>query len=641
MHVERRLVVSPIGALPAPVQDAAVAGLGGQRLVLIGGLDAARRSTGAITLLSGGATKSGGVLPAVQHDAQAAALDGAVYLFGGGDAASYDHILRYEPARATVSKAGTLPQRSSDVAVTVLGGTAYVVGGYDGARALDTIVAWRPGAPARVVAHLPAGLRYAAVAAVGNRLVIAGGTTSSGTSDTISSFDPRTAAVEQIGRLPAPITHASAATVGGLVYVVGGRQSPSGSPTDAILSIDPASGVAHRAGRLPQPLSDAAVLAVDGRIIVAGGERASAPARAIVAVTVQQRRVEARVPATSRVAALDQSLVARGFGTTLAANPSSIPAYDAAARRNGLPGYLLIADRGNNRVLVVNPRDNVVWRYPTAADLAAGRRLRFNDDTFVAPGGQTLIANEEDNAAIVSIGIGDHRLRVLFGQPGVSGGGASHLNYPDDAYAFADGSFTVADAYNCRILFVSGGEIVRQYGRSGVCRHDPPGYLGAVNGDTPTPGGGVLVSEIPGHWVDSIAADGTLRYAVRAPASYPSDPQPLPHDHVLLADYASPGHVLVMDRFGHVLWRYGPASGAGRLDHPSLALELPNGDIAVNDDYRDRVVVINPLTARIVWQYGHTDKAGTASGYLNTPDGMDFIPAGRNGQLDWTAVVHP
>ena len=64
------------------------------------------------------------------------------------------------------------------------------------------------------------------------------------------------------------------------------------------------------------------------------------------------------------------------------------------------------------------------------------------------------------------------------------------------------------------------------------------------------------------------------------------------------------------------------------LNHPSLAFELPNGDIAVNDDYRDRVVIIDPATRQIVWQYGHTDVAGTAPGYLNTPDGMDFVPDG-------------
>jgi hypothetical protein len=77
------------------------------------------------------------------------------------------------------------------------------------------------------------------------------------------------------------------------------------------------------------------------------------------------------------------------------------------------------------------------------------------------------------------------------------------------------------------------------------------------------------------------------------------------------------------------------------LDHPSLAMALPNGDIAVNDDFRDRVVVIDPRTKRIVWQYGHTDVGGTAPGYLHIPDGMDFIPAAPDGSPDFAAVVHP
>jgi hypothetical protein len=96
-----------------------------------------------------------------------------------------------------------------------------------------------------------------------------------------------------------------------------------------------------------------------------------------------------------------------------------------------------------------------------------------------------------------------------------------------------------------------------------------------------------------------------------------------------------------MDRQGRVLWRFGRPSGRDRLDHPSLAMALPNGDVAVNDDYRNRVVVIDPRTNQIVWQYGHPDAPGTAPGFLNTPDGMDFIPASPNGGLDYAAVVHP
>ena len=636
--------VAQIGRLPAAVQDAAIAAAGRGSLLLLGGIGATGSSTSAVVEVTAAGTSSvRAQLPDVQHDAQAALLGGQVYVFGGGDIASYPHILRYDPARGAAANAGELPRAQSDVAVTTIGSTAYVVGGFDGVAPLDTIVAWRPRAAARYVARLPFAVRYAAVAAVGGRLIIAGGTGADGVSDAIWSYDPSDGAVVQVGVLPRALTHASAVTLGGRVYVIGGRLSVSGDQTAEIVEIDPASALATVVGSLPAPLSDAAVAVTDGRIVVAGGQASDgAPARTILSLTPIVRHLT--IPTASRAVAARralEALTARGFAQALRAHPSSIAPYEAAAGAPGLPGYLLIADRGNDRILVVNPQGKIVWRFPTPADVAAGRVLHFNDDTFVQPGGRSLIANEEDYGAVVSVGIKSHAITLLFGTPGVLGGGSTHLNYPDDAYALADGGFTVADAYNCRILFVRNHAIVRQYGSSGDCVHDPPARFGAVNGDTPTPDGGVLVSEIPGHWVDSIAADGRLSWSVQAPVSYPSDPQPLPGDRVLLADYSSPGHVVVMSRHGTVLWRYGPDAGQAELNHPSLALELPNGDIAVNDDYRDRVVVIDPHSGRIVWQYGHTDEGGTAPGYLHIPDGMDFIPAGPGGGIDWAAVVHP
>jgi hypothetical protein len=64
--------------------------------------------------------------------------------------------------------------------------------------------------------------------------------------------------------------------------------------------------------------------------------------------------------------------------------------------------------------------------------------------------------------------------------------------------------------------------------------------------------------------------------------------------------------------------------GEGMLDHPSLAEELPTGDVLLNDDWRNRVVVIDRATKKIVWQYGATDTAGHAPGYLFYPDGLDI-----------------
>jgi outer membrane protein assembly factor BamB len=204
-----------------------------------------------------------------------------------------------------------------------------------------------------------------------------------------------------------------------------------------------------------------------------------------------------------------------------------------------------------------------------------------------------------------------------------------------------DGTLTVADAYNCRILFIHAHQIVRQLGRTGVCVHDPPRTFGAMNGDTPLKDGGVLISEIQGSWIDDVSRSGRLRWAVRAPVSYPSDPQMLSGGRILLADYANPGAAVIMNRHGRVLWRYRPTSGWGALNHPSLAMMLPNGDIAINDDYRDRVVVVDPRKNAIVWQYGHADYPGPASGYLSTPDGLDFVPLGPGNTPLWSRVHHP
>jgi hypothetical protein len=306
-----------------------------------------------------------------------------------------------------------------------------------------------------------------------------------------------------------------------------------------------------------------------------------------------------------------------------------------------LPGALLIADRGNNRMLLVDAQKHVLWHFPNARDLAKGVHLNFDDDTFVEPGGTAIVSNEEEAHTIVSVNIKTHARTHLYGTPGVRGSGPDELNTPDDAYVLPNGTLTVADAYNCRVLFIRSHRIVRQIGTTGVCLHDPPTYLGAVNGDTPLPDGGVLVSEIQGSWIDDLSASGHLRWAVQAPVSYPSDPQMLANGTILLADYASPGAALIIDRHGKVLWRYGPATGFGALDHPSLAMQLPNGDIAINDDFRDRVVIVDPRKNAIVWEYGRPNAPGTGADRLKTPDGMDFVPLAAGNRPLWAEVHHP
>jgi hypothetical protein len=298
----------------------------------------------------------------------------------------------------------------------------------------------------------------------------------------------------------------------------------------------------------------------------------------------------------------------------------------AVTKRSPLPGYLLIADRDNNRLVVVSPTKRVVWSFPRRGDLRAARRFRGPDDAFLTPSGRAIITNEEfsDTIALVRLGRWP-RIAYEYGHTGVPGSGPGYLSHPDDAYALPNGLISVADIINCRILFLTRNHrIVRSIGQAGNCTHDPPASLSQPNGDTPTADGGVLVTEI-GGWVDRFDRHGRLVWSLRAPTSYPSDAQPLPGGNVLLTAYDTPGHIYVVTPHGHVVWSYGPTSGPAALDRPSLALPIGHGLIAATDDYRHRVVVINRHTKRIVWQYGHLDHPGSAPGYLNKPDGLDLI----------------
>jgi hypothetical protein len=393
------------------------------------------------------------------------------------------------------------------------------------------------------------------------------------------------------------------------MYVIGGI-GRSGAAVDSVLAVT-ADGKVHRAATLPTRLSDAGVASLPGRIVVIGGTSGAGPTRTVLQISMGPRAAKAQAKPD-------------------AARPSMFS--------GPLPGDLLIADRGNDRILLVNPRHKLLWHYPSRR---RQRRLFFDDDTFFVPGGGAIISNQEENHQIVMISYPRGRLVWSYGHAGVRGSGPGYLNTPDDAYKLSNGMVIVADAYNCRVLEIRGHRIVRSIGRAGHCVHDPPRYLGAVNGDTPLPDGHILVSEINGSYLDEFTLSGQLVRVYQAPVSYPSDPQLTLKGNILLADYASPGGLVILDRrSGRVRWQYRVRSGAGMLDHPSLAAMLPNGMIAVNDDYNHRVVIIDPRTKRIVWQYGHRGASGTAHGYLNTPDGFDFVPVTAAGKPDPAAIRH-
>jgi outer membrane protein assembly factor BamB len=293
---------------------------------------------------------------------------------------------------------------------------------------------------------------------------------------------------------------------------------------------------------------------------------------------------------------------------------------------SALPGDVLIADRSNSRLLVVDPRGRIVWRFPQPGRAS----LPLPDDAFFSPDGRQIVVTEEDVDAVSVVDVAARRIVWRYGAIGAPGSAAGRLAHPDDAMLLPNGSIVAADIENCRLVLLRppARHTIRTTGSPAEgCFHSPPRAWGSPNGAFPLERGGTLVTEINGDWVDALSGRGRLLWSTHPPGVYyPSDSNEVRPGLYVTVGWQSPGILETFDRQGRLHWRYRPRAGEPPLDHPSLALPLPNGDFLVNDDFNDRVIVVDPRTNRVVWQYGHTGVAGSAPGYLSRPDGVDLAP---------------
>ena len=548
------------------------------------------------------------------HFAAPTTVGGKVLVFGGGTETSTDQVQSLPSAlspgaEATATVVGHLPAVRSDLSAVTIDGKAYVLGGYDGTTPDPAVLSTSDGSSFSHVADLEVPARYMATAALDGRIYAFGGETASGSpTDAIQEIDPAQGTARQVGRLPHPVSHAAAVVLDSSIYVLGGEEA--GGATARSWRFDPATGKVFPAPSLPQPTAGGAVAGFGHSAYLVGGTGANGEALSSVVALVMR-------PSPKPASAGEAGASKPEDGTS--ASPAEPP----------FKGRLMIADRGNNRIIVVNNRKQVLWRYPSKAHPAPPGGFYFPDDAFFTHGGTQIISNEEENERIVQLSFPAGKVLWEYGHPGQTGSEPGYLHEPDDAYLLRNGNVSVADAQNCRILIISPQKkVLREFGDPAECTHDPPRRLGSPNGDTPLENGDILVSEVNGSYIDEITRTGKLVWSLQLPISYPSDPQQLGSDKYLVVDYADPGGIYEFTRAGKILWSYHPESGEGALNHPSLAERLPSGDIAVNDDYRHRVVIIDPKTTKIVWQYGTTGHPGTGPDHLHTPDGFDLLEAG-------------
>ncbi len=171
---------------------------------------------------------------------------------------------------------------------------------------------------------------------------------------------------------------------------------------------------------------------------------------------------------------------------------------------------------------------------------------------------------QEDDQVISVISLATRTITYRYGVPGTPGAGPDHLFNPDDAMVLPGGGILSADIKNCRIVIIA-----------------PPAHT---------------VTMVIGQTTNACEHDPPHRFGS------PNGACPMTNGHYLVTEING-GWANEMAPDGHVSWSARPP---GCCNH--------------------RVVVVDPATKRIVWQYGHTGTAGSAPGYLNDPDGVDLVP---------------
>jgi hypothetical protein len=308
---------------------------------------------------------------------------------------------------------------------------------------------------------------------------------------------------------------------------------------------------------------------------------------------------------------------------------SSSAASMAQSPKFNQPGNILITDQFNNRVIEIDPTGNIVWQFGSGpGNTTPSAIIGTNDAERV--GDLTLMAGTGIPPATVTHckkGCADNRVLLVdprgnivwqYGQFGVTGSGPNQLNTPvQSTYLPGSGNVLITDQGNQRIIEVrrSDNAIVWQFGETGVVGSDDS-HLSNPNAAELLAGGNILISDenngralevthtTPSVVVATFTQAGGLAFSGVAFASR------LSSGHTLITD-SNNSRIVETDAAGGDFWHFftNTRPGSNPSPLPTRAVRLANGDTLISDQFNDQVIRVN-TEGVIVASYGTINQPG-------------------------------
>nr|XP_020655168.1 E3 ubiquitin-protein ligase TRIM71 [Pogona vitticeps] len=250
-------------------------------------------------------------------------------------------------------------------------------------------------------------------------------------------------------------------------------------------------------------------------------------------------------------------------------------------------GYIIVADRSNNRIQVFKPCGVFHHKFGTLGS----RPGQFDRPAGVAcDSSRRIIVADKDNHRI-QIFTFDGQFILKFGEKGTKNG---QFNYPWDVAVNSEGKILVSDTRNHRVqLFGPDGVFLNKYGFEGALWK----HFDSPRGVTFNHEGHLVVTDFNNHRLLVIHPDcqsarflgseGTSNGQFLRPQGVAVDQE----GRIIVAD--SRNHrVQIFEPNGSFLCKFGTqGSGFGQMDRPSGITVTPDGMIVVVDFGNNRILV--------------------------------------------------
>jgi hypothetical protein len=253
--------------------------------------------------------------------------------------------------------------------------------------------------------------------------------------------------------------------------------------------------------------------------------------------------------------------------------PSSPPLPGCSDAANGCP---------DNRVFIVGMAGNIVWQYGKAGVTGSGSN-ELNTPVQAAvlsgfpghPGFHVIIA-DQGNQRIIVVDVRKH-IVWQYGTTGIAGNGKNQLNNPNSAEVLENGHILIADESNNRVIEITpAGSIVKTFTIGGS--------LNGAAFASRLPNGHTLISDAGNNRIVEVDSTDHIvwQYVTNTGANSNSNPQPtrgirLRNGDTLISDQFN-NRVIEVTPGGRIVFQQGKTNVAGdgfnRLNGPYDAKQI-------------------------------------------------------------------